>query len=429
MSTTLTPRAAAAVPSGPVLAHGPILVATDGSERAEVALRATKSIAALHGASIEVLTVLDPLPIVTPEVQLPITPEMEAQRRADRIAAVRAQIARVAGNPLAWTLLLAEGQPMAAIADRAREINARLIVVGLGRHGMLERLFGDETALQLMRLADVPVLAAAPSFEPPARHLVAALDFSPSSVRALRAAIELVDPYATIDLVHVVSREMSTAMWEAWQAQYSESVLKAFEDVRHEVAIPATCSVETFLLRGDPSRELLGFADRVTADLICAGSHGHGFFSRMLLGSVATRLVRGAHCAVLGVPHAATSKVGLDGLAEGERAAARIPRDDWAEQLADFTRRNTGRRARLEVDYPELGAQPQGEDFPLLGVSYDRHDDRVEIMLGDPAAEGEHLSRSLGGIVEIDLLRDGQGRDVALRLQNGTGQTLVTFTR
>jgi len=303
---TLSQATSAAAMGGPALAHGPLLVATDGAERSGVALRAAREIAARHGAPVKVLTVLDPLPIVTPEIQLPITPEMDAERRADRLAAVRAQIAR-AGAAAAWTLEIDEGQPMATIAQHASDLAARLIVVGLGRHGMIERLFGDETALQLLRLADVPVLAVATSFEPPPRHVVAALDFGPSSIRALRVAIELADPHATIDLVHVVTRDMSTAAWEQWQQSYSASVLEAFQDVRAGVGIPDTCAVETFLLRGDPSREILGFADRVNADLICTGSHGHGFFSRMLLGSVATRVVRGAHCSVLGVPHPAAA--------------------------------------------------------------------------------------------------------------------------
>ena len=430
MSTTLTPTIStatpAAAPTGPALAHGPILVATDGSERSEVALRAAREIAARNGASVEVLTVLDPLPIVTPEIQLPITPEMEAQRRADRLAAVRAQIGRVADSA-SWPLEISEGQPMATIADHASDIGARLIVVGLGRHGMMERLFGDETALQLLRLADAPVLAVATSFEPPPRHVVAAVDFSPSSIRALRVAVELADPYATIDLVHVVTRDMSTAVWEQWQKTYSASVLKAFEDLRAEVRMPKTCAVETFLVRGDPSREILGFADRVNADLVCTGSHGHGFFSRMLLGSVATRILRGAHCSVLGVPHPAATRVGLDGLAAGERAAARIPRDDWADQLAALSRRNAGRRVTIEVDDPELGSQAQGEDFPLLGIAYDRRDARVEIMLGDAEGDGLHLTRGIGDVSDIELLRDGDGRDITLCIRHGRGQTLVSL--
>ena len=36
----------------------------------------------------------------------------------------------------------------------------------------------------------------------------------------------------------------------------------------------------------------------------------------------------------------------------------------------------------IEVDDPEIGAQVLGRG-PLLGVTYDSHDQRVEIMVGD----------------------------------------------
>ncbi|MCY7379971.1 MAG: universal stress protein [Gemmatimonadaceae bacterium] len=38
------------------------------------------------------------------------------------------------------------------------------------------------------------------------------------------------------------------------------------------------------------------------ADLIAAGTHGHGSVARAVLGSVTSDLLRGAHCAVLLVP-------------------------------------------------------------------------------------------------------------------------------
>jgi nucleotide-binding universal stress UspA family protein len=53
------------------------------------------------------------------------------------------------------------------------------------------------------------------------------------------------------------------------------------------------------MLDGDPALQLLRLAERIGAELIAAGSHGAGFFGRILMGSVSTRLVRRATCAVL----------------------------------------------------------------------------------------------------------------------------------
>jgi nucleotide-binding universal stress UspA family protein len=44
------------------------------------------------------------------------------------------------------------------------------------------------------------------------------------------------------------------------------------------------------------------FAQRVGADVIAAGTHSHSRLDRLLLGSVATGLVRNATCGVLIVP-------------------------------------------------------------------------------------------------------------------------------
>jgi hypothetical protein len=79
------------------------------------------------------------------------------------------------------------------------------------------------------------------------------------------------------------------------------------------------------------------------------------------------------------------------------------------------------------VDDPELGAQAQEHDYPLLGASYDHHDGRVELMFGELGDVRRHLSRSIGGVSGIDVLSSDRGRDIALRIEHGTGQTLLTF--
>ena len=107
----------------------------------------------------------------------------------------------------------------------------------------------------------------------------------------------------------------------------------------------------------------------------------------------------------------------------------RVALRDWAVRLEEFTKRNAGRRVTVEVDDPELGAQAQEHDYPLLGVAYDHRDARVEIMLGELGYDGRHLTRSIGDVSSIDVLTDDQDRDLALRVQHGAGQTLLTLTR
>ena len=59
--------------------------------------------------------------------------------------------------------------------------------------------------------------------------------------------------------------------------------------------------VTTEVIDGSPSRVIVETADEWKANLIVVGSHGHGFWSRVLLGSVSDSVVRHAHCSVVTV--------------------------------------------------------------------------------------------------------------------------------
>jgi hypothetical protein len=104
-----------------------------------------------------------------------------------------------------------------------------------------------------------------------------------------------------------------------------------------------------------------------------------------------------------------------------------LPRPDWGPGLDAFSGRNLGRRGTLEVDDPDIGAQAQEFDYPLLGATYDPHDERVELMFGEGLRGSPHLTRGIAGVTAIDVLSDDQGRDMAIRIAHGAGQTLLTF--
>ena len=57
--------------------------------------------------------------------------------------------------------------------------------------------------------------------------------------------------------------------------------------------------IETEVLRGSPKEEIIEEAKRWKADVIVVGSHGYGFFGRMLIGSVSGAILHHAPCSVL----------------------------------------------------------------------------------------------------------------------------------
>jgi hypothetical protein len=213
--------------------------------------------------------------------------------------------------------------------------------------------------------------------------------------------------------------------WNAWGLSYKEDAGDALQKMAQHLRVPPGMTLQRVLLQGDPATELLAFATSVNADLIATGSHGYGFVARMLIGSVTTRILRCSTCSVLCVPHAAAMTRLRVSAAPSE--VTTIPRPDWAPEMDAFTRRNVGRRGTLEVDDPEIGAQAQENDYPLLGATFDSHDQRLELMFGEPGDLGHHLTRSIGNVREIDTLTNESGHDIALRIVHGTGQTLLTF--
>jgi len=403
----------------------PVIVATDGRDQSDAALIAGGLLANPENG-LRVITVLKPMPIVSPEAQLPVSPDVEASRRAEAKRAVKEQLTRVWDVPGNLEVEVYDGDPATMIANAAHDSNASMIVSGLGRHRVMDRLFGDETALRLIRVSAVPVLAVGGQFTAAPARIVVAIDFSETSLRAARLAIELAAPGATIYIAHVAPRDATLYDWNGWGSSYKQDAGEALQQMREQLRIPKDMIVQRVLLQGDPATEILAFAASVNADLIATGSHGHGFVARMLIGSVTTRILRCSTCSVLTVPHAA-AMTRMRTTVEPP-VIKTLDRPDWTLQLDEFTRRNVGRRGVLEVDDPELGAQAQEHDYPFLGATYDRHDGRVELMLGELGDVGHHLTRSIGSVSSIDVLSNERGRNLALRIAHGAGQTLLTFS-
>ncbi len=399
----------------------PVIVASDGRTQSDGALAMGRLLAG-EPESLRLLTVLAPVPTI-PEAQVSITPDVLAARRANARREVAEQARRLWDN--VGNVELMEGDPATLISRVAHKAGATMIVCGLGRHRVADRIFGDETALRFIRLADVPVLAVAERLDHAPRRIVVASDFTETSLRAARMSLELAAPGATIYLVHVAPRSGFTHEWDYTDGSYKQDAGNALHRVHEQLRVPKGMSVQEVLLQGDPATELLALASSVNADLIATGSHGRGFLARMLVGSVTTRIVRCSTCSVLSVPHAAVM-THVRTTAEPPSIEL-IPDERWATELAEFSRRNLGRRGTLEIDDLDIDAQAQAFDFPFAGVDWDRNDERVEIMLGDASRSGRHLTHSVSGVTSVAVMRDEHGRDLALRIAHGMGLTLFTF--
>ncbi|MEP6509197.1 MAG: hypothetical protein ABJC63_13315, partial [Gemmatimonadales bacterium] len=65
-------------------------------------------------------------------------------------------------------------------------------------------------------------------------------------------------------------------------------------------------------------------------------------------------------------------------------------------------------------------------NYPLRGVDYDHRDGRLTISLGYTSGTDRHLTRSIEHPESVSVL-SVNGRDSALSVAHGGGQTLLTF--
>jgi nucleotide-binding universal stress UspA family protein len=433
-SLDLTP--ASEYPDSPYLVSKPLpwsgayrpavlLVASDGTERSDGAVRVALARAAVTNAALEILTVSKWEPAGSPE-GMRLWQEVNQARRGAQRRAVEAQLERITGKPRVHGVTVLDGNPAYTISRVAVERRAALIVVGLGRHSLTDRLFSDETALQLARISRVPVLAVPEDAVGNAWHAVVAVDFGELSDRAAQAAIDAVADQGIVELVHAMPYIQEDPFSVQGQEPYERWTRAQLESLMDRLVVSPGVTVNRVVIRGRTAQAVLEYAKNVGADLIATGTHGRGFVARAVLGSVASTLLRGASCGVLSVP-----RDPLPALADAERAmtglSVRPAPSAWMDLLASFSQRNSGRRTILEVDDLELGAQAQEYNYPLLGTTYDMRSASVELMLGDATAGGRQLTRRIGGVSSVDVLTDGAGTDVALRVQHGTSQTLLTF--
>lgn len=419
-TATATPATGSVAQHTPTTRTGPIVVATDGTSGSDAAIRAAGQLARLAHESVIALAVLPPAPLVATEFGLLLPPsEDEHERRKALEEQVRDQCDELLVGVAPFRLEIRSGDPATTIARNAATLDARLVVIGIGHHDLLDRLFGGETALHALRMSQVPVFMVPQSFSHLPTRVLVGTDFTPGSLAAARAALDLFPSIDVVHLAHVEPRvDLQPEAYAAWITEYGTGVDAAFARFRGELSARHGVSIDTTTLNGKPSRALLDFAKSTSVDAIVIGSQGHSLIDRILVGSTATGIVRGAQCAVLAIP----------GEGNVARAFAPLPDEAWARGLKEFTRRNAGRQAVLEVDDPEIGAQAQHRGYPFQGAAWDHHDHRIEIMLGEPSST-RHLTRGIGDVRSVDILQDAGGNDLVLRVAHGEGQTILTFVR
>ena len=131
------------------------------------------------------------------------------------------------------------------------------------------------------------------------KKTVVPIDLSDLSYAALDRATEIAGGNP-IEVIHVLRELMTMEPGNLYGNITDESRIEAATKyIQERLSDEKYADVSVHAAIGHPGREIAAFAEREGADLIVIPSHGYGFFKHMMLGSVAERVVRLAHCPVL----------------------------------------------------------------------------------------------------------------------------------
>jgi nucleotide-binding universal stress UspA family protein len=134
----------------------------------------------------------------------------------------------------------------------------------------------------------------------PKKCVVVPVDFSDDSLAAIDVALQLVAEPAGLQVIHVLP-ELNVAepgvIWD--QIDDQSRCRHAEQALREKLSAEKYAGIGLHAAVGDAGREVADFAAGQKAELIVMPSHGRTGFKRLLIGSVAERVVRLAHCPVL----------------------------------------------------------------------------------------------------------------------------------
>jgi nucleotide-binding universal stress UspA family protein len=296
-----------------------VLVPVDGSNFAEHALPYALGIARRTGATLHLALVHVPVESVSPHYPLADAMEAHDEEQRDSDTAYMEELAKrlePAGVEIRPALL--RGRVAGALERYIVEEELGLVVMTTHGRGGLQRAWLGSTADSLIRHSMIPILLVRPAAETreigsgsdvEIRRALVALDGSETAEIALRDALELgITREAELMLLHVLQPPVAAASpylphtiqlthdeMEARQAFMQRYLDRLCEQNWLKDRATRTRAVVDY----HPAPAIIEISEQVEADLIVLGTHGRGGLRRMILGSVADKVIRGTHRPVL----------------------------------------------------------------------------------------------------------------------------------
>jgi nucleotide-binding universal stress UspA family protein len=275
-----------------------ILFPTDGSDAAATAFLQAAALAEWHDAELHLFNVTDDRD--EPDLSVPVSDKA----LTDWLGTVPGGM----NGPNLQALSLTQKQveataPAERILAYVEDQDIDLIVMGThGRRGLSRALLGSVTEA-VVRQAPCPVFVVrgdeeAVSPQHAIRRILVPIDFSDASHEAIRHATEIAQTYgAEINLLHVVEEVVYPSAYGMGDAYFpTQNVIRKVEETLADMARDEIGYEHIMIAAvvGYAPLSIIDYAKENEADLIVIATHGRSGFDRMLLGSVAERVIRRA---------------------------------------------------------------------------------------------------------------------------------------
>ncbi len=280
-----------------------ILLATDGSEYSEGAIREAIKLAKACASRLTVMSVIDNNPEF--EALAPQIIEKKVKLARQYLDTVEAR-AKEAGIECE-TLVLEGEDAYRTITDEAARNKSTMIVMGRrGRTGLKRLVIGSVTA-RVIGHSSCNVLVVPKDATLDFKSIVVATDGSKYSTAAVAEAITIAkrngsaltviaavpsDLLTTTDIDFTMNQQQLIAENEMKEAE--KNAKEAKEKAQRE-----SVDAKAFVLSGRPYETIIQTAQETKADLIVLGSHGRTGIEKFLMGSTAERVILLSSCSIL----------------------------------------------------------------------------------------------------------------------------------
>lgn len=285
-----------------------ILVAVDFSPTSESALRQAIALAKTLGATVTAAHVLTDLRGALESMPADVRwklvagdiDEFERALRQDSDAKLAALVAKYADGVTVQTVTYV-GQPYTELIRAVLRHGYDLVVAGTLGHSSVKKLLLGSTADKLAHYCPAPVWILPPGDERPIIKILAPVDFSDVSAKALAFAGLLAERYqASLHVLHVLDHEDLLSLPPVAEqpdkqlGEFRKELKKSSAEHLHEFVaarVPAAVQPEYLLAHGTPWQLIDSNAKRLDASLIVLGSVGRGGITGLLFGNTAEKVL------------------------------------------------------------------------------------------------------------------------------------------